>query len=71
MDGALTKSKIKSELQRRIDWFESSYKFDDETSRIYIADQGGHLAIQFGRYRALKEMKYQIERGLFIDGFAC
>lgn len=66
MDGRLTKTKIKKELKRRIDYFESKYGFSDKTS---VSDTKNNLgAIMFGRYLALRVIYHQINKGLFIDG---
>ena len=67
----LTKTKIKSELRRRMEWFEKGYGFNEDTCRTEFIDRASYTAIAFGRYCALKEMLYQIENGLFIGGFAC
>jgi hypothetical protein len=68
----LTKTAIKEELSRRMEWFETSYGFNNETSSPDIIYRGSAtLAIQFGRYRTLKEMLWQVENNVFIDGFSC
>jgi hypothetical protein len=68
----LTKTAIKEELSRRIEWFETAYSFNKETSQKDIIARGSALlAIQFGRYRILKEMLWQVENNGFIDGFSC
>lgn len=68
--GALPKDALKSELKRRIDWFESSYKFDSETRVESLSGKSERLHIAFGRYRALLEMASQIDQGLFLGGAA-
>lgn len=71
MSEKLTKKALKEELQRRIDWFESSYGFNSEHNSITDISDNPSLLKQYGRYLALFEMKWQIERNLFIGGFAC
>jgi len=66
----LTKTALKDELTRRINWFEKSYGFTEETSNQCIKDRNKLLHVAYGRYRALIEMRWQIQEGLFIDGFA-
>jgi hypothetical protein len=67
----LTKTELKSELTRRIEWFEKSYGFNKNyNSGEDIGDNKNKL-IMYGRYLALREQRYQIERGLFIGGFVC
>lgn len=68
--GALTKDAIKAELKRRIDWFESSYKFNGDTRVESLAGKNSRLHVEFGRYRALLEMAWQIDQGLFLGGAA-
>ena len=71
MDGRLTKTAIKDELTRRIDWFEKSYGFNPEfTSAFDMAKKNHHVSIAYGRYLALLEMRWQIRNGLFIGGYA-
>jgi hypothetical protein len=66
----LTKTAIKEQLSRRISWYEKTYGFDaDTSSACVIAKKNGHLLIEFGRYISFKEMLWQIENNLFIDGF--
>jgi hypothetical protein len=70
-DTRLTKTKIKDELRRRMAWFEEAYEFTDETSREDMIECSYYKTVAFGRYCAIKEMLYQIETGLFVDGFSC
>ena len=67
----LTKTALKNELTRRIDWFEQSYKFNINDNSIHDMSSNPHLLIAYGRYLALIEMRYQIESNLFVGGFAC
>lgn len=67
-DGRLPKYKIINELTRRIEWLERAYGFrmDDVDG---CANQ--RRQVEWGRYRALIEMRYQIQNGLFIGGAVC
>ena len=72
MAEALTKTALKAELKRRIAWFERAYGFSDETTAAGIVhSSNARLAIQYGRYRALTEMLWQVENRMFIHGFVC
>lgn len=66
----LTKTAIKQELQRRIDWFEGSYKFNRGTNILDLTGKSHHEFIAFSRYRTFLDMQWQIENNLFIGGFA-
>jgi len=68
----LTKTALKDELTRRIEWFENAYKFNPEFNSTFdMADKNHHLSIAYGRYLALTEMRWQIENNLFVGGYAC
>lgn len=69
MSERLTKQALKLELSRRIEYFEKTYNFDGDTGNIEFTGKSHHLAIVFGRYRALLEMRSQIEMNLFIGGY--
>lgn len=71
MEERLTKIEIKSELSRRINWFEKNYGFNPECNSINDMADSPNMLIMFGRYLALKEQLHQIERGLFSGGFIC
>lgn len=66
----LTKQAIKSELLRRIKYFEETFGFDPGTGNQAMLGKSHRVVVAFGRYRALIEMKWQIENNLFIGGFA-
>ena len=66
----LTKTAIKNELQRRIDWLEHAYGFKDGEA-INGGEMNENALIAYGRYLALRDCKWQIENNLFIGGFAC
>lgn len=65
----LTKQAIKSELQRRIEYFEKKFGFEPDTRNQEALGKSHHEAVAFGRYLALIDMKWQIEHNLFIGGF--
>lgn len=66
----LTKTALKDELSRRIAFFEGALGFTPDMSvgAQRIAQGKPHVGVAFGRYRALLEMRTQIEQGLFIGG---
>jgi hypothetical protein len=64
----LTKTAIKEELSRRIEWFETAYGFNNETRAAEVSIV---LREHLGRYRALRDALYQVENNMFIGGFAC
>lgn len=64
----LTKAAIKSELTRRIELFEKDYGFSSEYN---LVSDNRNILMMYGRYLALTEQRWQIERGLFVGGFAC
>lgn len=66
----LTKTALKAELTRRMEWFESSYGFNLDTSASEMQGRPYFTQIAFGRYAALREMRWQIDKGLFVGGFA-
>lgn len=66
----LTKQAIKAELLRRMKYFEETFGFEPDTGNQEMLGKSHHVAVAFGRYRALIEMKWQIEHNLFIGGFA-
>lgn len=65
----LTKTALKNELKRRIEWFETNFGF--RSNRGVNEKDSPNILIMYGRYLALTEMKFQIEHGAFVDGFAC
>ena len=69
MSEKLTKTAIKDELTRRIEWFEDNYGF--HIGNNVIQEMSVNTAIMYGRYLTLTDIKQQIERNLFIGGFAC
>jgi hypothetical protein len=65
----LTKTTIKAELQRRIDWYEKAYPFIKELDRWN--DYGGKNRLMVeacGSYWQYRNMLAQVDRGLFIGG---
>jgi hypothetical protein len=69
MPEKLTKTALKDELTRRIEWFEKSYKFNSKYNDI--SKMNPNTLLMYGRYLALTEQRFQIGKGLFIGGFAC
>ena len=67
----LTKTELKDELTRRIEWFEKAYGFDPKHNSISDMTENPSKLVMYGRYLALTDARYQIERGLFIGGFTC
>ena len=67
----LTKTVLKEELRRRIEWFESRFNFSEELTDADFNNQPYFSAIAYGRYRAAHSMLWQIENGCFKDGFVC
>lgn len=65
----LTKTALKDELTRRIDWFEKSYAFSPEGTSVFDMSDNPGLLISYGRYLALLDMRWQIQSRLFIDGY--
>lgn len=65
----LTKTALKNELNRRAEWFEANFGF--HSNRGVNEKDSPNILMMYGRYLALREMKYQIEHGMFVDGFAC
>ncbi len=65
----LTKTALKAELTRRIDWFEKAYSFSPHGNSISDMSNNPDLLISYGRYLALLDMRWQIQSRLFIDGF--
>lgn len=65
----LTKTALKNELTRRIEWFEKNYDFNSKYNSTHdMADNPSRL-MMYGRYLALTETRSQIERGyLSADG---
>jgi len=70
MSEKLTKTVLKDELTRRIEWHEKNHGFTHNTGNEEMKNKSHHLAIAFGRYRAMKEMRWQIENNLFLGGAA-
>lgn len=69
MSEKLTKTALKNELTRRIDWFEKAYSFSPEENSISDMSTNPDLLISYGRYLALLDMRWQIQSRLFIDGY--
>ena len=61
----LTKSAIKDELMRRIDWYERCFKFNKDMTNADISKDYFH----FGRYRTYVDILWQVENGCFKGGY--
>lgn len=64
----LTKTVLKEEIQRRIDWFERSFNFAKDMGYSDVS-YNSSLCINFGRYRAYLDILWQIENGCFKGGY--
>ena len=64
----LTKTAIKFELQRRINWFETAYPNIKDYDRWNYEQTSRVMVEQCGRYWAYKNMLEQVQSGLFIGG---
>ena len=67
----LSKTALKDELTRRVDWFEDLYGFNPNRNLIVEISNEHNKLKMYGRYLALLEMRYQIERNSFIGGYVC
>lgn len=70
MSEKLTKQVLKNELSRRIEWHEKNHGFTNDTGNEEMKNKSHHLAIAFGRYCAMIEIRWQIENNLFVGGGA-
>ena len=66
----LSKTVLKEELRRRIEWYENRFGFNKEMSYYDIRDVN-NLTIHLGRYRAYADILWQIENGCFKGGYIC
>ena len=64
----LTKSAIKAELQRRINWYEKSYPKIHDLDRFNYKQESQLMIEACGSYWAYKNILWQIQNGLFIGG---
>ena len=65
----LTKTELKDELTRRIDWYKKAYGFTEAANSITDMADNPTLLISYGRFLAAYEMRDQIIKGLFIGGY--
>ena len=70
MTEKLTKTVLKEELRRRVDWYEDRFGFNKEMS-YYDVRNVNNLSINLGRYQAYAVILWQIENGCFKGGFVC
>ena len=64
----LTKTVIKDELRRRIEWYENIFHFNEEMTGYDFKSKSYTSSICFGRYRAYVDILWQIENGCFKGG---
>ncbi len=64
----LTKTAIKAELQRRIDWYEKSYPKILGLDRWNYKKESQLMIEACGSYWAYRNMLAQVQQGLFIGG---
>ena len=68
MSEKLTKTVIKEELRRIIEWYEDRFKFDKEM--VYSDFRSGStMSNHFVRYMTYVDILWQIENGCFKGGF--
>ncbi len=64
----LTKTALKTELRRRIDWYERSYPEINQLNRFNFEKESPLMLEAYGRYRAYQNMWEQVEWGHFLGG---
>lgn len=64
----LTKTAIKAELQRRIDWYEKAYPKIVNLDRWNYKSESRLMVEACGSYWAYRNVLEQVENGLFIGG---
>jgi hypothetical protein len=64
----LTKTAIKAELQRRIDWYERAYPKIKGLDRWNYKNESRLMVEACGHYWAYSNMLWQVENGLFSGG---
>ncbi len=64
----LTKTAIKAELKRRIDWYEKAYPKIKDLDRFNYQQESRLMIEACGSYWAYRNMFVQVERGYFIGG---
>ena len=70
MSERITKTVIKEELRRRIDWYENRFGFNKDMYHYDIRDDNS-IAFHLGRYRAYADILWQIENDYFNGGYVC
>ena len=71
MSEKLTKTVLKEELKRRIEWYEDRYDFNEDMTNDDFMKKSHSLSILFGRYQNHRDILWQIENGCFKGGFVC
>jgi len=64
----LTKTAIKAELQRRIDWYENAYPKIKDLDRWNYKNESQLMIEACGSYWAYRNILVQVRQGLFIGG---
>ena len=64
----LTKTAIKKELQRRIDWYEKSYPKIKDLDRWNYKGESELMIEACGSYWAYRNILTQVHHGLFLNG---
>ena len=67
----LTKTVLKEELKRRIEWYETRFMFNEDMVLADFIEKDNMTSMHFGRYRAYVDILWQIENGCFKGGFVC
>ena len=67
----LTKTVLKEELRRRIEWYEDRFDFNEDMINDDFIKKSHTLAVLFGRYQSYRDILWQIENGSFEGGYVC
>ena len=65
----LTKTVLKEELRRRIEWYEDRFDFNEDMTNDDFIKKSHTLGILFGRYQTYCNILWQIENGSFKGGY--
>jgi len=68
MSERLTKTAIKTELKRRVDWYERSYPKLRWMNRVNYKNDSRLLIEAYGSCQAYRNMLEQVENGSFLGG---
>ena len=64
----LTKTVLKEELRRRVEWYEMRFNFNKEMINDDFIKKSRMLSIIYGKYQAYCHILWQIENGCFKGG---